>query len=128
MVAATLVESDIEASRALVTLLESAGFPLKAALWVYQSDAGRWRFVVCPTEKRNDVTSFYRDFAKVITKANGQEAILPLDRVDIVDDKSPLVAGLGKVLRIEGLGNVRFTNNRINGVFLEDALIFRLAA
>ena len=44
MAEATLVEADVEASPALVDFLEAHGFALKAALWVYQSDAERWRF------------------------------------------------------------------------------------
>jgi hypothetical protein len=128
MAEATLVETDVEASRMLVSFLEERGFALKAALWVYYSDAERWRFVVCPTEQRENVTTFYRDFAKAITAAGAPPDLLRLDRVDIVKDSSPLVGQLGKVLRIEGGSTVRFTNNVINGVFLEDALILKLAA
>jgi len=108
--------------------LEGNGFPLKAALWVYGSDAERWRFVICPTQGRKDSTTFYRDFAKAINAAGAQASLLGLDRVDIVEDTSPLVSQLGKTIRVQGGGPVRFTNNVINGVFLEDALILKLAA
>jgi hypothetical protein len=128
MAEATLVEDDIEASRALVEFLEAHGFPLKAALWVYQADADRWRFIVCPTEKRQDLSTFYRGFAKAINAAGSPRALLALDRVDIVQDTSPLVDRLGKVFKVDKGGSVRLTNNVINGVFLEDALILKLAS
>jgi hypothetical protein len=128
MAETALVESDVEASRALVDFLEHHGFPLKAALWVYQSDAERWRLVICPVERRTDFTTFYRDFARAINAAGTPPALLRLDRVDIVEDTSPLVNQLGKVVRVDGGSSVRFTNNMINGVFLEDALILKLAA
>ncbi len=128
MAETTLVDSDIEASRALVKFLESHGYPLKAAMWMYYSEAERWRFVVCPQEQRKDPTTFYRTFVKAIHDAGQSQSVLRLDRVDIVDATSPLVSTLGSVIRIEGDSSVRFTNNRINGVFLEDALIFKLAS
>ena len=128
MAETALVESEIALSRALVEFLETHGFPLKAALWVYQSDAERWRFVLCPAEQRQHPITFYRDFAKAINDAGISRSVLGLDQVHIIDESSPLVSMLGKVIRIEGGGSARFTNNVINGVFLEDALIFKLAA
>ena len=128
MAEATLVEADVEASRALVDFLEAHGFPLKAALWVYQSDAERWRFMLCPREQRQDISTFYRGFAKAINAAGSPRTLLGLDRVDIIQDTSPLVDRLGKVLRVDNGGSVRLTNNVINGVFLEDALILKMAA
>ena len=128
MAEATLVEADVEASRALVDFLESHGFPLKAALWLYQSEAERWRLVVCPEERRQDTSTFYRDFAQAINQAGAPRDLLGLDRVNIVQDSSPFVDQLGKVLRVESGASMRLTNNVINGVFLEDALILKLAA
>jgi hypothetical protein len=128
MAEATLVEADIEASRALVEFLEAHGFPLKAALWVYQGDAERWRFILCPRENRQDLSTFYKEFAKAINTAGAPRALLRLDRVDIIKDTSPLVDRLGKVLRVDNGHSVRLTNNVTNGVFLEDALILKLAA
>src|SRR2546423_14901097 len=69
MAEATLVKPDIEASRALVDFLDANGFPLKAALWAYQADADRWRFIACPTEQRQDLSTFYRGIAKAINAA-----------------------------------------------------------
>jgi hypothetical protein len=83
---------------------------------------------VCPTEKRQDLSTFYRGFAKAINAAGSPRALLALDRVDIVQDTSPLVDRLGKVFKVDKGGSVRLTNNVINGVFLEDALILKLAS
>lgn len=127
MAEATLVETDIAASRALVDFLEAHGFPLQAALWVYQSDAERWRFKVCPREHRQDLSTFYKDFAKAINAAGSPRILLGLDRIDIIQDTSPLVERLGKVVRVDNGGSMRLTNNVVNGVFLEDALILKLA-
>jgi hypothetical protein len=118
---------DLERSEALVKFLDLKGFPVRAALWLYQSDAERWRFVLAFREMRKDYTTFYRDIAKAINMATNTEDLLDLSKVDIVDPASAFVTNLSKALRMEGMGRVRFTNNRINGILLEDALIFRMA-
>ena len=129
MADAALVENDVERSRAFVNFLESHGHPLTTALWMYQSDADRWRLVVCPREQRENVSSFYRDFAKLINAAGSPISLLPLDMVDIVTEDSTLVRQLGSVIRVDGTGtgSIRLTNNVTNGVFLEDAIILKLA-
>lgn len=129
MADAALVENDVERSRAFVNFLESHGLPLTAALWIFQSDADRWRLVVCPREQRENVSSFYRDFAKLINAAGSPISLLPLDMVDIVAEDSPLVRQLGSVIRVAGTEteSIRLTNNVINGVFLDDAIILKLA-
>ena len=119
---------DLEKSEALVKHLDSNGLPVRAALWLYQSDAERWRFVLAFREKRKDYTTFYRDLAEAVNSSKNSEDLLDLSKVDVVDPESPLVANLSKVLRMDGMGRARFTNNRINGILLEDALIFRMAA
>jgi hypothetical protein len=35
---------------------------------------------------------------------------------------------MGSVVRVEGTSNIRFSRNVINGVLIDDALIYRLAA
>jgi hypothetical protein len=128
MAETTLVDTDIEASRALVKFLESHGFPLKAAMWLYHSDSDRWRFVVCPTEQRSDPTSFYKTFVKLIDDHGAAATVLGMDRVDIVDAGSALVNTLGKFIRVASGNPLRLTNNKFDEVFLEDALILKLAA
>ena len=123
-----LVTEDIEAARRLVAFLDANGFPVKAALWLYQSDADRWRFVIGFQEKRENVTSFYRDIAKLMNGAGRNLDLLDLYKVDFVDSDGSVVGPLSKALHIDGNSSVRFQKNRINGVFLEDALIFRLSA
>ena len=128
MVESALVNEDVEAARRLVSFLDENGYPVKAALWLYQSEAERWRFVISFRESRADVTTFYRDIANLINEKGQADGLLDLYKVDVVDAERSVVGPLSKVIRVDGLSNVRFTNNRVNGVFLEDALIFRLSA
>lgn len=127
MVENTLVTEDIDAAGRLVTFLDEHGLRVRGALWLYDSDAERWRFVIAFQECRKDVTSFYLDVAKATAKANAED-LLDLSRVDIVDSERSIFTALKGVIAVEGNGRVRFSKNRINGVYLEDALIYRLSA
>lgn len=123
-----LVGDDIEAADNLLKFLDANGYPVSGALWLYHSDDDRWRFVISFREKRDDLASFYRDIAKLMNAQAHDRNILDLSRVDFVDSDRSVIGSLSKALRVEGNSRVRYTNNRINGVFLEDALIFRLSA
>ena len=122
-----LVDDEIEAAGRLVAFLDEQDLPVRSALWLYDGDAERWRFVIAFREDRKDVTSFYLDMAKAINRA-GQKDILDLSRVDVVDPNRSIFTALKGVIQVEGNGRVRFSKNRINGVYLEDALIYRLSA
>ena len=91
------------------------------------SDAARWRFVIAFREKRNDITTFYLDISKAIHRS-GRKDLLDLARVDVVDPDRSVVSALQGVIAIEGNGRIRFSRNHVNGVYLEDALIYRLSA
>lgn len=127
MVENTLVAEDIDAAGRLVSFLDDHGLRVRGALWLYDSDAERWRFVVAFQETRKDVTSFYLDVAKATAKA-GDQKLLDLSRVDIVDSERSIFTALRGVIAVDGDSRVRFSKNRINGVYLEDALIYRLSA
>lgn len=127
MVENTLVAEDVDAAGRLVTFLDDHGLAVRGALWLYDSDAERWRFVIAFREVRKDVTSFYLDVAKATSKAASYD-LLDLSRVDIVDPDRSIFTALKGVIGVEGNSRVRFSKNRINGVYLEDAMIYRLPA
>jgi len=128
MVDEALVGDDIEAAANLIRFLDQHGMPVSGALWLYQSDAERWRFVVSFRERRANQSSFYLDVAKLVNAHREVRDLLDISRVDFVDPDRSVIGPLSKVIRIEGLSSVRFSHNRINGVYLEDAVIYRLAA
>lgn len=127
MVEDALVNEDIEAAGRLVTFLDEHGLAVRGALWLYDSDAERWRFVIAFRESRKDITTFYLDVAKAKTKAQAND-LLDLSRVDIVDPERSIFTALKGAITIEGNSRVRFSRNRINGVYLEDAMIYRMPA
>ena len=68
-----------------------------------------------------------------ISARNGCKGILPstlsdLTRVKLVPPSDRMLAAMGKVMKVTGTNAIRFSRNIINGVYVDDALIYRLAA
>lgn len=126
-----LVRSEIDAGLELVRVLDQAGFGVAAALWLFSGETGTWRFVVATKDGKREVSRKYLEAATAISRWRDEhpnDAILELDRVRIVDAQDPLITGLAPIVKIDGLSEIRLSNNLINGVYVEDALIHRLAA
>ena len=122
-----LLNEDIDAAGRLVNFLDDQGLTVRGALWLYDSDAERWRFVVAFKEKRKDITTFYLDVAKAKSAAQSND-LLDLSRVDIVDPDRSIFTALSGAISVSGDSRVRFSRNMINGVYLEDAMIYRTFA
>lgn len=116
-----LVESDIEAGRELVRALDRAGVPIVGAFWFYMTESDDWKLLIVTREADRGAHSLY-------LKAIEQKGRLDLTKVQFVPPSSPVFRALSGAMRIEGLANKRLTQNMLNGVYIDDALVYRLAA
>lgn len=131
MASTPLVRSDIDAGLNLVRALDENGFAVVAALWLYNSDIDAWRMVIAYGGAKSEIEKRYLAAATVVAdwrNANPEQPILELSKVRITSADDPLISGLKPALRVDGLSEIRFSQNTINGIFLEDAVIHRLAA
>lgn len=116
-----LVEDAIKAGAEFVKLLDRIGVPVSGAFWLYQPDADRWRLVIVTDEAREGARSLY-------LKAIEAGAEIDLADVDFQPPESAVFRALGGLIRVDGLSQVRMRQNSFNGVYVEDALVYRLAA
>ncbi|RUU28419.1 hypothetical protein [Mesorhizobium sp. M6A.T.Ce.TU.016.01.1.1] len=131
MASGALVRADIDAGINLIRALDERKFGVAAALWLYNGDVENWRMVIAYRGARKDLEKKYLDAATIAAdwrKARPDEPILDLSKVKITSSDDRLIAGLGTAMRVDGLGEVRFSHNTIDGIYVEDALIHRLAA
>lgn len=121
-----LVDQDIEDGRKLIKALDRSKFALTGALWFYFSDARDWLLLlVSPLADTSGPTWCYRKIQSVIEDMPRNFG-LSLSRISVVSPTDSLIRLLGKAIHVEGTSRVRFRRNTINGVFIEDALIYRL--
>ena len=116
-----LVVSDIRAGSDFVQLLDRIGVSVAGAFWLYQPDAGRWRLIIVTDEARKGAKDLY-------LKAINAGAALDMSNVEFQPPESAVFRALGGMIHITGLDQVRMRQNTFNGVYVEDALVYRLAA
>jgi hypothetical protein len=123
----TLVNFDIDKGLKLVAALDQAGYDLVAAFWFYESQAERWRLKIAP---RRPVSgqNLQEEFIKIVRILNKERIDLDISMIEVVDKDDPLLKGLGRLIRAEGTNTIRARSNWVNGIYVEDAVIYRLAA
>jgi hypothetical protein len=126
-----LVRSEIDAGLNLIKALDSGKFGVAAALWLYKSETERWRMVIAYRgdeaelrEKHLQATMIARQWRA----DHPDEPILDLARVSIVSADDPLIQGLKPVGKVDGLHEMRVSHRLVSGIYVEDAIIHRLAA
>jgi hypothetical protein len=128
MAAAFLVDADIEMGRELLRILDETKFPVTAAAWIFFPDIEEWRLVIRTPKAEKNLQQALLELAISLDKQGDLRKRLDLSRVKLVPPKDKMLAAMGTVVRVEGTSNIRFSRNVINGVLIDDALIYRLAA
>lgn len=121
MAEASLVSEDIDRGRQFLALLDRIGVPVKGAFWFYYPESDRWRLTIVTPEAERGSRDLY-------VKAIDAKAEIDLSRVEFVSPGAPVFKALSGMLRIEGDSTVRLSRNTFNGVYVDDALVYRLAA
>jgi hypothetical protein len=128
MVKADLTKEMIDAGRQLLELLDRERFRAKGCFWFYFPESDRWRFVVAsPKVRVRGPHAAYRKIQSLARRVpRGTELFAPGD-LTAVKDNDPLVVLLRKAVSTgSGISGIRFTNNSVNGTFIDDAYIYRL--
>jgi len=119
-----LVEHEVAAGRELLLALDSAGFPVFAALWLLRPEATDWTlYLGSPEVDQYGRHEAYSRLQRVLQTTSGS---VPLRAITLVGSQDPLLGLLSGAIAVEGTSEVRFQNNMINGELIPDALIYRL--
>ena len=125
LVRQALTEQMIKVGGNLLRLLKERRFPLRAALWVYLSEAQEWTLVLAVPKARAEGTlKLYKQIQSVLAKGSD---LLPLSAVMVVDAKDPLVYSAGPAVKVGKVTGHKFPSGTINGRSFEDAYIYPLA-
>lgn len=128
MAAAVLVDADVEMGRELLRILDETKFPVTAAAWIYFPDIEEWRLVIRTPKAEKNLQQALLELAVSLDERGDLRKRLDLSRVKLVPPKDKMLAAMGSIVKVEGISSIRFSRNVINGVLIDDALIYRLAA
>lgn len=129
MVTPELVNRDIDDGKTLVQQLDQDQFSVTAAFWYYRPEDENWKLIIGSNiVGREGPTEAYRRLGKTMKRIKtegGRKFELESSRVELVKPKTPLLDLLKKAVKAPGIQSIRFSKNTINGVYVEDALIYR---
>lgn len=111
----------------LVEILDKSKLKPRAAMWVYNSETERWRLWIVPAREISDKFEFYRILASLISQNREKLPELDISDIELKKEDHPAVRGLNSFIRMEGLGSTHFSNNRLNGFYLPDGIVLRMA-
>ena len=128
MVTTRLTDRLIDDGESLVLALDAAGVKPTAAFWFYFSDIASWKLLIAdPTLGPNGPRGAYKQIQKALNKMEKQANGLALEDVALAKPDAPMVEVMRSALRTgPGVSRIRFTGNVINGVLIDDTLIYRL--
>ncbi|MBC8278264.1 MAG: hypothetical protein H8E46_08540 [FCB group bacterium] len=121
----TLVEKDIEAGKDLVRKLDDMDLKVTSAFWIYDSDSEIYRLVIAfPFYDEHGPKAAYLKIRSVLDTF-GESFRISLSNIHAVSPSDSFVIKMSKAIRVEGLSDIRFSRNVIDGEYVEDALIYR---
>jgi hypothetical protein len=122
-----LTGSDIDFGKSLWhTLRGSKKFPANGALWLSQSESGRWHFLIAtPRVDEIGPRKAYEELSD-ITRGIAADSSQLL-RIELISPKQPFYQALrsvfGKTASVEG---ARLGNTQIGGMYINDAYLYEV--
>ncbi|MBI4580365.1 MAG: hypothetical protein HY718_11725, partial [Planctomycetes bacterium] len=108
---------------------DELGLQPNAALWFFDPEANEWYLLfAAPEVTTKGPREVYAKIREVIEQLGEKASAAPFSVVSLLDPNDELVRLLqGAVRTGPGINRVRFSKNVINGHFIDDALIYRIA-
>ena len=124
-----LTDAMVEAGAELTRKLDEVGLLTNAALWLFVPEINEWRLLFAsPEVSVQGSRKVYEQIRLALVQLGDKASAAPLSVIGLLDQNADLVKVLKTAIRTgSGIGRVRFSKNVINGHFIEDALIYRVA-
>ena len=128
LVGAQLTPEMISSGAALVSKLDTLKIQIKAALWLLLPDQHVWRLVIGSPEVRVlGPKAMYRKISRAVEKLPVTVVSISTSDISVVEDRDPLLVTLRQAIATgPGISGIRFSRNMINGLFIEDAYLYRV--
>jgi hypothetical protein len=123
-----LTEEMIRAGAELVRKLDQLHWPVMAAMWFYFPEVNQWRLLLGSPEVRTKGPKVaYTMLRSALSDMNISDDTLALTDIGVMEPESPLIQVLRGVIRTgPSVSGIRFTQNVIDGHFIDDAYIYRI--
>ena len=127
LVTDALSEKMIDAGAKLVERLDADGASIKSALWLYFPDSRNWKLILASeTVETDGPKKLYEKIQGANRNTVEPDEIVSLNDIGVTTPKHELISVLAMMIGTgQGIAGIRFTRNNINGVYIDDAYIYR---
>jgi hypothetical protein len=124
-----LTQEMVQAGAELTRRLDEAHLEVCASFWLYMPDKNLWRLIVAsPAVRQDGPKKVYQQIQTILSKMSDQTWKLPLYDISVVEDSDPFIASLRTSMGTkDGISGRRFSRDTVNGHFIEDAYIYKMA-
>ncbi len=127
LVTESLSDSMMKAGAKLVERLDAENAKVKSSFWLYFSEEKTWKLIVAsPLVDSEGPREYYKKVVAANELAEDSEEIISLNDIGVTNTSNQIVQLLKFALGTDnGISGIRFSKNTINGMFIEDAYIYR---
>jgi hypothetical protein len=127
LVTDALSEKMIQAGGKLVERLDADAANIKSALWLYFPDSRNWKLILASeTVETDGPRKLYEKIQGANRSASEPEETVSLNDIVVSTPKHELISELAMMIGTgQGISGIRFTRNNINGIYIDDAYIYR---
>ncbi|MBI3668916.1 MAG: hypothetical protein HY237_03935 [Acidobacteria bacterium] len=119
----------VAAGKELVRRLDERHFEVVSALWLYSGEANQWLLILAsPAVEAEGPKRAYARVLAILSEKQDETSGLTFENIKLLAPSDSLIRLLRVAVRTgKGISGIRFTRNRINDTFIEDAYIYRVA-
>ena len=125
-----LTKEMIDAGARLTEELDKTGVPIQAALWFFDSEINEWRLLFASRQvSQTGLRPLFEGLQEALKKLGPQAEYVPSSDIRLVRIRDEPVRSLMVASPTgPGISRLRFKKSVANGHFIDDALIYRIAA
>ncbi len=112
----------------LVKKLDASNCQVKAAFWIFLPEEKSWKFILAsPWVKEEGPRKYYKRIIDANKNLNAHENVISLSDISALDLDNQLIQLFKSAISTDdSIANKRVSKNTINGVFIDDAHIYRM--
>ncbi len=118
----------ISAGHKLAEYLHNSHLATDALLWLYNSEANVWRFIIASPEVSGlGPRKVYEKVRSILMNMPEDQRKVPLADIFVVKSNDPLISPLRTAINTgQKITGIRLSQNVLHGVFIDDVYIYKL--
>ncbi|WP_417345766.1 hypothetical protein [Ferrimonas sp.] len=127
LVSTSLSDNMVKAGAQLIRRLDESNAQVSSSFWFYLSEERAWKLIIASQLVDDEgPRSFYKRIVDANKLAIDDEKTISLNDIGVYGPTNNIVQLLRFAIHTgDGISDVRFSRNTINGLFIEDAHIYR---